>query len=107
MFFQENAERAGGFQAIGDKSPIKTAYHHGLFNAPSNVNHITRIRTFTGYQAVGQRGLFCFGNDPLTDHAADFEDGIMSTRRKAYWWFWFVASGRFLETFLNLRGKRT
>jgi hypothetical protein len=36
-----------------------------------------------------------------------FEDGIMSTRRKAYWWFWFVASGRFLETFLNLRGKRS
>ncbi len=35
-----------------------------------------------------------------------FEDEIMSTRRKAYWWFWFVASGRFLETFLNLRGKR-
>ncbi len=30
----------------------------------------------------------------------------MTTRRKAYWWFWFVASGRFLETFLNLRGKR-
>jgi hypothetical protein len=37
----------------------------------------------------------------------DFEDGIMSTRRKAYWWFWFVASGRFLETFLNLRRKRS
>jgi hypothetical protein len=36
-----------------------------------------------------------------------FEDGIMSTRRKAYWWFWFVVSGRFLETFLNLRGKRS
>jgi hypothetical protein len=35
-----------------------------------------------------------------------FEDEIMSTRRKAYWWFWFVASGRFLETFLNLRSKR-
>jgi hypothetical protein len=28
----------------------------------------------------------------------------MSTRRKAYWWFWFVASGRFLEKFLGLRG---
>jgi hypothetical protein len=41
------------------------------------------------------------------DHATAFEDGIMSTRRKAYWWFWFVASGRFLETFLNLRGKRS
>jgi hypothetical protein len=36
-----------------------------------------------------------------------FEDTIMSMRRKAYWWFWFVISGRFLETFLNLRGKRT
>jgi hypothetical protein len=77
------------------------------------VNHITRIRTVTGYQALGQRG-FWFGTilfgKPLhtfPDHATDFEDGIMSTRRKAYWWFWFVASGRFLETFLNLRGKRS
>jgi hypothetical protein len=43
----------------------------------------------------------------FSDHAKRFEDGIMSTRRKAYWWFWFVASGRFLETFLNLRGKRS
>jgi hypothetical protein len=24
-------------------------------------------------------------------------------RRKAYWWFKFVVSGRFLEKFLNLR----
>jgi len=31
----------------------------------------------------------------------------MSTRRKAFWWFRFVTSGRFLETFLNLRGKRS
>jgi hypothetical protein len=30
----------------------------------------------------------------------------MSTRRKIYWWFRFVVSGRFLETFLNLRAKR-
>lgn len=27
----------------------------------------------------------------------------MTTRRMAYWWFWFVVSGRFLEKFLNLR----
>jgi hypothetical protein len=27
----------------------------------------------------------------------------MKTRRMAYWWFWFVVSGRFLEKFLNLR----
>jgi len=27
----------------------------------------------------------------------------MRLRRKAYWWFRFVASGRFLEKFLNLR----
>jgi hypothetical protein len=27
----------------------------------------------------------------------------MNARRKAYWWFRFVLSGRFLETFLNLR----
>ena len=32
----------------------------------------------------------------------------MSTRRKVYWWFRFVLSGRFLETFLNMRpGKRS
>lgn len=27
----------------------------------------------------------------------------MRMRRKAYWWFRFVVSGRFLEKFLNLR----
>jgi hypothetical protein len=27
----------------------------------------------------------------------------MSTRRLAYWWFWFVASGRFLATFLEVQ----
>jgi hypothetical protein len=31
----------------------------------------------------------------------------MSTRRMAYWWFRFVLSGRFIETFLNLRRPRT
>lgn len=30
----------------------------------------------------------------------------MNTRRMAYWWFWFVVSGRFLEKFLNLRQAR-
>ena len=30
----------------------------------------------------------------------------MSTRRKLLWWFKFVVSGRFLETFLNLRDRR-
>jgi hypothetical protein len=30
----------------------------------------------------------------------------MSTRRMAFWWFRFVLSGRFLETFLNLRRPR-
>jgi uncharacterized membrane protein YhaH (DUF805 family) len=29
------------------------------------------------------------------------EDGTMSTRRMAYWWFWLVVSGRFIEKFLN------
>ncbi len=29
--------------------------------------------------------------------------GQMSTRRLAYWWFWFVASGRFLATFLYVQ----
>lgn len=28
---------------------------------------------------------------------------LMNTRRLAYWWFRFVASGRFLEKFLTLR----
>jgi len=27
----------------------------------------------------------------------------MKARRMAYWWFWFVVSGRFLEKFLKLR----
>ena len=31
----------------------------------------------------------------------------MSTRRKMLWWFKFVVSGRFLETFLNLRSRRS
>jgi hypothetical protein len=39
-------------------------------------------------------------------NATQFEDEIMSMRRKAFWWFRFVISGRFLETFLNLRSKR-
>jgi hypothetical protein len=30
----------------------------------------------------------------------------MSTRRQIYWWFRFVLSGRFLETFLNLRPRK-
>ena len=27
----------------------------------------------------------------------------MNMRRMAYWWFWFIVSGRFLQKFLNLR----
>jgi hypothetical protein len=30
------------------------------------------------------------------------EAGQMSTRRMAYWWFRFVASGRFLATFMEV-----
>jgi hypothetical protein len=30
----------------------------------------------------------------------------MKTRRMAYWWFRFVVSGRFFETFMNLRRAR-
>jgi len=33
--------------------------------------------------------------------------GAMTTRRKIIWWFKFVLSGRFLETFLNLRSRRS
>jgi hypothetical protein len=29
--------------------------------------------------------------------------GRMKTRRMVYWWFRFVVSGRFIETFFNLR----
>jgi len=29
--------------------------------------------------------------------------GRMNTRRMMYWWFRFVVSGRFIETFFNLR----
>jgi hypothetical protein len=31
------------------------------------------------------------------------EAGQMSTRRMAYWWFRFVASGRFLATFMEVQ----
>ncbi len=31
----------------------------------------------------------------------------MKTRRMLYWWFWFVVSGRFIETFFNLRERRS
>src|SRR5215467_8492022 len=34
----------------------------------------------------------------------EIEGRQMSTRRKVYWWFWFVASGRFLATFLDVQG---
>jgi hypothetical protein len=30
----------------------------------------------------------------------------MSMRRKMIWWFKFVISGRFLDTFLNTRVRR-
>jgi hypothetical protein len=35
--------------------------------------------------------------------ASQIEDETMKLQRKAYWWFRFVLSGRFLEKFLNLR----
>jgi hypothetical protein len=36
-----------------------------------------------------------------------FKARQMSLRRKAYWWFWFVVSGRFFATFLSVqRGNR-
>lgn len=30
----------------------------------------------------------------------------MTMRRKIVWWFKFVMSGRFLDTFLNMRTRR-
>jgi len=30
----------------------------------------------------------------------------MKTRRMVYWWFRFVVSGRFIETFFNLRREK-
>ena len=32
--------------------------------------------------------------------------GAMKTRRMVYWWFRFVVSGRFIETFFNLRREK-
>jgi hypothetical protein len=43
---------------------------------------------------------------PEPEHCSEIEDRQMSTRRKVYWWFWFVASGRFLATFLKVQGPR-
>jgi len=41
---------------------------------------------------------------PEPEHCSEIEDRQMSTQRKVYWWFWFVASGRFLATFLKVQG---
>jgi hypothetical protein len=40
---------------------------------------------------------------PAPEYFSAIEGRQMSTRRKVYWWFWFVASGRFLATFLNVQ----
>jgi hypothetical protein len=43
------------------------------------------------------------GSMPALKLFKEVEDRQMSTRRKIYWWFWFVASGRFLATFLDVQ----
>jgi hypothetical protein len=35
-----------------------------------------------------------------------FGDAVMQSRRFAYWWFRMMASGRFLDKFLNWRPTR-
>ena len=60
---------------------------------PSNVKHITCFPHRTRYSRAGPSYSM-----PRA--------GSMTTRRKIIWWFKFVISGRFLETFLNLRGRR-
>jgi hypothetical protein len=42
-----------------------------------------------------------FGAIEEAQGSISFESGPMSMRRMVYWWFWFVASGRFLRTFLT------
>jgi hypothetical protein len=105
LFFQENAESAAEFQGSGNKLLVKTGEITDRSSAKCEAHHMTPCRygLLTSPTSAG----FWFRRDSFSDHAADFKDEIMSTRRKAYWWFWFVASGRFLETFLNLRGKRS
>jgi hypothetical protein len=56
LFFRENAAPAAAFQRPG-QGLSSTASDHGLF-IPSNVKHITRNRSVTGYQTPAQRGLF-------------------------------------------------
>jgi hypothetical protein len=69
----------------------------GLFSVVSreSVKHVIRILRCTRY--------------PVATHQPGYSIArveSMSTRRKIYWWFRFVLSGRFLETFLNLRRRR-
>jgi hypothetical protein len=59
----------------------------------AGVKHLTPIRRGWSYRCWEGR--------------AQPEANPMSTRRKMVWWFKFVISGRFLETFLNLRSRRS
>jgi hypothetical protein len=56
------------------------------------VKHLTRVRRGRPYRYLWE--------------ATQRRGRTMSTRRKMVWWFKFVISGRFLETFLNLRSRR-
>src|ERR1700722_96475 len=57
---------------------------------PPNAKHVTSGRRGRRYPSSG-RGLLAL------------RTGHMTTRRMVYWWFRFVVSGRFIETFLNSR----
>jgi hypothetical protein len=62
--------------------------------APRNVIHVTSSHRRRGYCGAGSFFIL-------------FKARQMSLRRKAYWWFWFVVSGRFVATFLSVqRGNR-
>src|ERR1700730_13750356 len=68
----------------GQSAAIPSAF------TPPNVKHVTPGRRVRRYPSSG-RGLLAL------------RTGHMTTRRMVYWWFRFVVSGRFIETFLNSR----
>jgi hypothetical protein len=66
--------------------------------APRNVIHVTPGHGLRSYCGAGSFFIF---------FKARHKARQMSLRRKAYWWFWFVVSGRFVATFLSVqRGNR-
>jgi hypothetical protein len=71
---------------LGKPAPPALTWFFGFPITPQNVKHVTRDDRIRRYRRWA--GSISF-------------ERAMSTRRLAYWWFWFVASGRFLQTFLT------